>query len=78
MSVRCLECGGGNLHIVGPCPYCESTKGGLLVGTIAGTYKGLVMARCAECGKGVDYYVDAHQGRVWKLEEIEVKRGRTY
>jgi len=78
MSVRCLECGAGNLHIVGPCPYCEPTSGGLLVGTTAATYKGLVSAKCAECGKSVDYYIDAHQGRVWKLEEIEVKRGRAY
>ncbi len=71
MNVRWLQCGAGNLHIVGPCPRCDT--GGLLVGTVAGTFKGRIAAKCADCGHGVDYYVDAGDGRVWLMVPTEAK-----
>jgi len=73
MAIRWLECGAGNLHIVGPCPRCGESRGGLVLGTVAGTYKGRVTARCTDCAEAVDYYVDAHEGRIWSLEPVEVK-----
>ena len=76
MTMRWLECGGGNVHIVGPCPNCYSSQGGLLLGTVTTTYKGRASAKCLECGTMVDYYVDAHEGRIWRLEPVEAKGGR--
>jgi hypothetical protein len=75
MTLYWLECGGGNVHVVGPCPYCEATDGGVVIGTVSGSYKGVATANCADCGKTVDYYIDAVQGRVWSLASVKVKRG---
>jgi hypothetical protein len=73
MQLRWLVCGQGNVHIVGPCPDCYATEGGLLLGTVASTYKGRISANCVDCGKIVDYYVDASEGRIWKLEPVDAK-----
>ncbi|RLC96091.1 MAG: hypothetical protein DRI40_04110 [Chloroflexi bacterium] len=73
MNLRWLVCGAGNLHIVGPCPECYATQGGLLLGTVASTFKGRIPARCVDCGKVIDYYVDAQEEKIWKLEPVEAK-----
>ena len=71
--MRWLECGVGNVHLIGPCPECYETRGGLLVGTEANNYTGRVTTLCIDCGKEVDYYIDSHEKKVWKLEPIESK-----
>ncbi len=73
MVMRWLECSGGNIHLVGPCPTCFEQGGGLIVGTVSSSYKGRITAKCFDCGEMQDYYVDAQEGKVWKLEEIEAK-----
>jgi len=73
MQLRWLVCGSGNAHIIGPCPDCFSTQSGLLLGTVAGSYKGRVTARCVDCGRAEEYYVDAGEERIWRLEEVGVK-----
>jgi len=35
MTLRWLSCGTGSSHIVGTCPNCYATQGGLLLGTAA-------------------------------------------
>jgi hypothetical protein len=76
MTMRWLECGAGSVHIVGPCPDCYATQGGMLLGTVAGTYKGRVTGRCLDCNKVLDYYVDASEGKMWLMEPIEAKAAR--
>ena len=76
MTVRWMVCGAGNVHIVGPCPNCYATHGGLLLGTVASTYKGRITATCLDCGKSVDYYVDAHEEKIWRLEPVEARGTR--
>jgi len=73
MKLRWLVCGGGNLHIVGPCPSCYSTQGGMILGTVASTFKGRISAKCVDCTTIVDYYVDANEEKIWKLEPVEAK-----
>ncbi len=73
MIMRLLTCGAGSVHIVGPCPDCYADQGGLLLGTISATHKGRVPANCLDCGKVVDYYVDAPEDKIWKLEPVEAK-----
>lgn len=73
MKLRWLVCGSGNVHIVGPCPNCFVTQSGLLLGTVASTYKGRVTAKCVDCGKTEDYYVDASDGKIWRMDEIIAK-----
>lgn len=76
MTMRWLECGAGSIHIVGPCPDCYTAQGGLLLGTAASTYRGRLTARCIDCGKAIDYYVDSPEGRIWLLQPIESKGAR--
>ena len=73
MSIRLLACGAGNTHLIGPCPNCYVSQGGLLVGTIPDTHKGRVIATCLDCGSMADYYVDAKAEQIWKLEPVESK-----
>lgn len=73
MAMRWLECSGGNVHLVGPCPDCYAEHGGLLVGTVTSSYKGRVTTSCVDCNNVMDYYVDAQEGRVWRLDPIEAK-----
>ncbi|MBL7119773.1 MAG: hypothetical protein ISS53_03715 [Dehalococcoidia bacterium] len=73
MKLRWLVCGTGNVHVVGPCPNCFATQSGLLLGTVSSTYKGRVMAKCVDCGKTEDYYVDGNEGKIWRMDEIVVK-----
>jgi hypothetical protein len=74
--MRWLECGSGSVHIVGPCPECYATQGGLILGTVSGTYRGRITAKCLDCGKTIDYYVDATEGKIWRLDEVEAKGGK--
>ena len=76
MIMRWLACGAGNVHLLSSCPKCYATQGGLLVGTISSTHKGRVTALCLDCGYAVDYYVDAQEEKIWKLESIEAKGPR--
>jgi hypothetical protein len=76
MTMRWLECSSGSIHIVGPCPECYTTQGGLIMGTVSSSYKGRVTAKCLDCGKSVDYYVDATEGKIWKLEAMEARGGK--
>jgi len=76
MAMRWLECGSGSVHVVGPCPECYATQGGLLLGTVASSYKGRVTAKCLDCSRSVDYYVDAQEEMIWRLEPVEAKGAR--
>jgi hypothetical protein len=35
------------------------------------TFHGRTTTACATCGERVDYYVDAEQQTLWKMEEVE-------
>lgn len=74
MMMRWLSCGTGNMHIVGTCAGCYGTQGGLLLGTFATGYAGRVSAKCVDCGKAADYYVDSSVEKVWRLDPVESKR----
>ena len=73
MTMRWLACGTSTAHILGPCPECHDTQGGLLFGTVATNYKGRVHTVCIDCSKTVDYYTDAKEEKLWKLETVETK-----
>ena len=62
MVMRWLMCGLGNMHIIGPCAGCESSRGGVILGTVGYAFRGVVTAKCVDCGKSVDYYVGCRQG----------------
>jgi hypothetical protein len=44
------------------------------MGTMVTGYAGRITATCVDCGKSVDYYVDAAIQKVWKLDPVESKR----
>jgi len=68
-----FACGtNGTLHMVGPCPRCQDTKQGLLLGTMNRTFTGMVRTCCEACHNEVDYYVDATQQQVWKPEAVKL------
>lgn len=73
MIMRWLSCGTGSIHIVGTCPQCYATKGGLLLGTAATGYAGRISTKCLECGKMIDYYVESAVEKIWKLEPMDSK-----
>lgn len=77
MPMRWIKCpavpAGGNIHLIGPCPNCSDSKGGLLIGTVSGSFKGRITAECLECGTVVDFYIEAEEGNVWRLEPVEAK-----
>jgi hypothetical protein len=66
-----FACGTNELHMVGPCPRCQDTKQGLLLGTMNRTFTGMVRTCCEACHNEVDYYVDATQQHVWKPEAVK-------
>ena len=71
-SMRWFMCGADDyLHVVGPCPRCWDDKWGLLLGTMTRNFNGRTTTACAACGERVDYYVDAQQQTLWKMEEVE-------
>ena len=72
--MRYLNCGLVHIHIIGPCPYCFTTQDGLLIGTVNVNYKGVVTAKCMNCSKTGDFYVDAQEKKIWKMELIEAGR----
>ena len=74
MTMRWLSCGTESLHIVGTCPNCYATQGGLLLGTAATGYAGRTTVKCVDCGKSVDYYVDSTVEKIWKLDPVESRR----
>ena len=73
MTMRWLACSSGTAHILGPCPECHDIQGGLLFGTVSTNYKGRVHTICIDCEKTVDYYTDAKEEKLWKLESVETK-----
>jgi len=74
MFVYWLECEGGHVHVVAPCHDCPASDGGLIRGTLAVKAEGRIPARCPDCGAIVDYYVDVYEGKLWKLEPVELVR----
>jgi hypothetical protein len=74
MTLRWLSCGAEILHIIGTCPNCYAAEAGLLFGTATTGYAGRTTATCIDCGKSVDYYVDATVQKVWKLDPVESRR----
>jgi len=74
MTLRWLSCGTESSHIIGTCPNCYATQGGLLLGTAATAYAGRITVRCVDCGMSVDYYVDSTVEKIWKLDPVESKR----
>jgi len=45
----------------------------LLLGTAAAGYAGRTTAKCVDCGKSIDYYVDSTVEKIWKLDPVESK-----
>ena len=73
MTIRWILCGSENLHILGTCPNCYATESGLLMGTTVTGYAGRITATCVDCGKSVDYCVDAAVQKVWNMNPVESK-----
>jgi len=44
-----------------------------MLGTAASGYAGRITAKCVDCGKSVDYYVDSTVEKIWKLDPVESK-----
>lgn len=76
MTMRWLSCGTGSMHIVATCPQCYATQGGLLLGTVGNGYAGRVSAKCDDCGKAMDYYIESAEQKVWKLDPVDSKAVR--
>ena len=76
MIMHWLMCAAGSVHIVGPCPVCYAKEEGLIMGTVTMTYAGRVTARCIDCNRVVDYYVDANEEKIWKMEPMEANGTR--
>jgi len=74
MTMHWLSCGTRSMHIVGACTGCYGTQGGLLLGTFATGSAGMISAKCVDCGKTADYYVDSTAGKVWRMDPVESKR----
>ncbi len=74
MTMRWLSCGTGSMHILGTCAGCHGTLGGLLLATFTTGYTGSVSAKCVDCGKTTDYFVDSAVEKVWRLDPVESKR----
>jgi transcription elongation factor Elf1 len=74
VTIHWILCGSESLHILGTCPNCYATESGLLMGTTVTGYAGRITVTCVDCGKSVDYYVDAAVQKVWKLDPVESKR----
>lgn len=73
MIMRFIACEAGYVHIIGSCPNCYHAQGGLLLGTVANNYAGRVHTVCMDCDMTVDYYIDAKEEKLWKLESVETK-----
>jgi hypothetical protein len=43
------------------------------MGTVTLTYSGRVTGKCLDCNKTVDYYVDANEEKIWRLDPVEAK-----
>lgn len=68
-----VSCGAGNLHIIVTCPRCHSVKGGLLFATVPGTFIGITTAKCTDCSEAIDYYIDAKENGIWRMEAVDIK-----
>ena len=69
-TLRWLVCEDGDVHIVGPCPRCFQSSGGMLIGTSETATGGITRAECADCGETIDYYVDPENQQIWKAQVI--------
>lgn len=72
MVVRWVSCKSGYRHIVGPCPHCYSTQGGLLAATVVNPIEGLTTLECPDCHKTVEYYIDSKKEQIFRLDDLEV------
>ena len=68
--LRWMACQHGDVHVVGPCPRCFHTSGGMLLGSSLAAHGGITTAKCTECGETIDYFVDPQQQQMWKAEAI--------
>lgn len=76
-SVYYFTCDAGNIHVIEKCPRCAlNNKEGLLTGTAVRNLKGLITAKCADCGEIVPYYVDSAKNQLWRMSAMEIKVGR--
>lgn len=73
MVMRWIACSAGSVHIIGPCPECYAKDEGLIMATVPLTHTGRVTAKCLDCDKAVDYYVDADEEKIWRLVPVEAK-----
>jgi hypothetical protein len=71
--IECPSTPGGSIHLLSFCPNCYESKGGLLIGTVSSNHKGKTTVECVMCGKTVDCYVEAAEGKVWSLESQEAR-----
>ena len=76
MTMHWFTCGADKLHIIGYCPRCSSSQGGVLVGTVSCTHRGVTTAKCTKCAETVQYYVDAGQRLILDAEGEKLKKGR--
>lgn len=72
-----FTCDSGNLHIIEACPRCSlNNKEGLVTGTAARTLKGMITAKCSDCGESVPFYVDSGKNQIWRMSAMEIKVGQ--
>lgn len=57
----------------GHLPTVLCPKGGLLLGTVGNGYAGRMAAKCVDCGKAMDYYIESAEQKVWKLDPVDSK-----
>jgi len=76
MTMHWFTCGPDKLHIIGYCPRCSSSQGGVLVGTVSDTHTGVTKAKCTKCAETVEYYVNARQRLILDAEGERLKKGR--
>jgi hypothetical protein len=69
-TLRWLVCEDGDVHIIGPCPRCFHTGGGMLLGSTLTASRGIARAKCTDCDETIDYFVDPQQQQMWKAEAI--------
>ena len=75
MTMHWFTCGPDRLHIIGYCPRCSSSQGGVLIGTVSDTHTGVTAAKCIKCAETVEYYVNARQRLILDAEGERLKKG---
>ncbi|MDP2720198.1 MAG: hypothetical protein U1D67_09200 [Dehalococcoidia bacterium] len=71
-SINCYDCLGNRVHIVSPCPKCDT---GCVFASVDSSFSGLVEESCDGCGDPVAFFINVPQQKAWLLAEpVKMKK----